>query len=438
MLKKKIAIFLNCLEPIFFSRMNQLSCYVLVDKESPLYSLAQKNLPASQVIPFSFSKKTKKHSISLLKTLAEPDLVLQLKKNKITHFVVPHRLSKTLVLWSRKHKLKLIGIDLKQQRLENKLYFDNLLKKNGLSSPRTLSLADLSGKSRPKTWVAQTEESFGFFGTRFFSSFSKWRKFFKQQKSGTKMLVREYLSGPSLGVSIFLDKQGNYFYSALRRQCFSYDQGFPKSFLGLQWLPKSFLSPQINHGIDKILLKLKKVLVNEGFYGLANFDFLIHKGKPLILECNPRLSSATPQIFSVPTLTNCPDPWRFYLNIFFGLREEKIKATNLPPSKFAGAILDIDVKQEIKIKKVLAPGVYVWQKNKLVWFSDSFADYHRNPQALFLFHEFIGQEQLQANETLCTIFSQQPLFRGNLGSLNTRGLKIYQFLFKEFFGKKYV
>ncbi|MDP2586160.1 MAG: ATP-grasp domain-containing protein [Candidatus Komeilibacteria bacterium] len=436
MKQRRIAIFLNCLEPVFFSKTNQVSCFVLVEKNSVLHDFALKNLPASQIIPFDFTPKAKKKNLSYLQTLLEPDLLRQLKFNHITHFVIPHRLSQEMVLWSKKHGFKLVGMNLKQQRLENKLYFDNLLKKNNLASPKTLTLAGLEGKNRPKIWVAQAEESFGFFGTQFFKSGQAWQKFLKNKKPALRLLLREYLAGPSLGVSIFLDKRGNYFFSALRRQCFFYQDGLPKRFLGVQWLPKSFFSSKINRKIALILSELKNVLLKERFYGLANFDLLINHGQPLVLECNPRLSSATPQIFSIAQLTNFANPWQFYVSTFLSSSKAKIKANILPPSHFNGAIMDVDVAGLSRVKKVSPLGVYVWQKNKLVFISQQIKDYHNNSKALFLFHELRGRDLLKANQTLCTVFSQQPLFNIGSGTLNDRGLKIYRYLIKQFLGQQ--
>ena len=429
MKKNRIAIFLNCLEPIFLSPENKRSCFVIVEKSSFYSSFARSNFSAAKLIFFS-KRKRKNGQISFWEMLKEPDLINRLKQKKITHFVVPHRYYAKIGEWAKKNNIKLIGPVQSQQKYENKLFFDNFLKKNNISSPPMVDKRNLTAKKSPNTLVVQTEESFGLFGTKFIKGGESLSEIKINNK---KLLIRKFLSGPSLGVSIFLNKKGYYFFSSLRRQCFIYNRNIPNKFLGIQWLPINFFSKKIRQKIANILSRLAMELGKSGFYGLANVDLIISKDEPYILECNPRLSSATPQIFSIEKLTNIKNPWNFYLDIFLKpQRTVRVKADKLPNSDYIGSILDIDVYEKAVIKKVLPIGIYLWKNNKTIFISNSTDAYQKNKNALFLFHELSGGETLNKNETLCTIFSHTPLFNLAAGSFNKEGIKIYNYLKKEF------
>ena len=260
----KTAIFVDSLDPIFFNPADKQSCFATVTQGSMLGGFAKKNFPGSKLI--FFKPAVKKNQNSLLSTLSQPDLLKSWQKNQISHFVVPHRFSQPILSWAKKNNFKLVGPSINQQRLENKIYFDGLLKKYQLPSPPAFDKTISAVPGRPKIWVVQQEESYGMFGTKFVTNTLAVKKMAKQKELSRKLLVREYLPGLSLGVSIFINRAGSYFFSALRRQCFDYQNGLPKYFLGIQWLPKNFFSPAVNKRISIVLQRLVKVLKQEKFF----------------------------------------------------------------------------------------------------------------------------------------------------------------------------
>ncbi|PIR92885.1 hypothetical protein COT99_03765 [Candidatus Falkowbacteria bacterium CG10_big_fil_rev_8_21_14_0_10_43_10] len=423
--KQKMALWLNMIEPIFLDKQNLAGCYIFVVKKSVLADFAAKNYPAEKLI-----------FLNGLETAAGPsfhdivfktDLVSQLKQEGIKCLVIPHRSSEEIERWAKSNKIRLVVTPWKkQQQLEDKKYFDRLLKKFKIESPRTVSAKDRLDNC--KTYVVQEKNSFGMFGTKFYQP-DKSPKLDIDYKN---TLVREFLPGPSAGISIFIDADGNYFLSGLRRQCFTYKNGFPETFLGIQWLPDNFFPESTNKKIGLEIKKLIDSLLYSKFSGVANIDFLIHEGNPYVLECNPRLSSATPQIFSLAELTSGKNAWQFFLNTFQKIPNRGIKDNKLPRHNFSGSLLDIDVPAKTPIRKILPVGVYEAGGRKIKFVSEDMRFFTSGKNRFFLFHELSDTRVIDRDFTLATLISNLPLFNMKSGSLNHLGKKLYDYFKKEF------
>ena len=428
----KIAVLINGIEPIFLSPDNKRGIFVVVLAGTSLEKFVKANFSVNNIVVIKPKTKSKKQLLALIDLLNKTDIAPKLKAKGIKYFVVPHRSSEKIEAWAKKNKIKLIVTPLTlQQKLENKIYFDNLLKKNKIPSPPTLSATDLRKSSNANLpIVVQEIGSYGLFGTKFYHSAAEYLSLRPKIKN---VLIRKYLPEmPAVGVSIFLDKNGNFFFSGLRLQCFEYESGLPKNFLGIQWLPDEFFSAKINKKLNEILKKLVGVLKKEKFRGVANFDLLIGKDKILILECNPRLSSATPQIFGSKKLTGFDNSWEFYLNIFTGEQVIKVKNNKLPKHNFQGALLDIDVNQAVKVKRILPVGWYSFENNRIKYRGLKLKRSLKN--RFFLFHE-LAKPQAIKHTTLCTIISDFALFDPHQAGLNVKGKIIYEYFKQSFLGK---
>ena len=83
----------------------------------------------------------------------------------------------------------------------------------------------------------------------------------------------------------------------MRLQCYRAQEGRKNLlFAGLQWLPTRSLSPGLRARIEAVMLQLGVALHGRRFVGTANVDFMVEGEDVLLLECNPRLSAATPQL----------------------------------------------------------------------------------------------------------------------------------------------
>ncbi|HBH46266.1 MAG: hypothetical protein A2445_04490 [Candidatus Jacksonbacteria bacterium RIFOXYC2_FULL_44_29] len=431
--KFKAAIVINAIEPVFFTAKHLFQCSILVQEQTPLAEFAVANFSCQKLIYFK-AQAACEEPLTFAEILAKTNLGEQLVAQQIKYLVVPHRSSIFIEQWAKKRGIELMVTPWStQKRLEDKIYFDNLLKKYRLASPPTVNLAgrDLE-KVNHKSYVVQKSGSYGLFGTKFMSAsdLSAFRK--KHLRQVSSYLVREYLPGVPIGVTIFLDKAGNYFYAGLRRQCFLNKNGFPSIFSGIQWLPANFFGSKTLSSISTQLEHLTKLLQKENFYGVANVDILISQEKALVLECNPRLSSATPHIFAGLSLATNPNPWQFFLDTFWDKQQLTISDRRLPVSDFTGSLLDIDLAATGSLKQILPVGVYSFKNGRVKFVGQRMKIFFNHPDYFLLFHELRQISALKRGATLCTILSNFPVFDLESGELNQAGKEIWSY-FREMF-----
>ena len=427
-MNSRIAVFLNTIDPIFLPNKYKNNCFVIVDINSPLFAFAQKNFPRKHILTVSMYS-AKGIELDEKKILYNKHFLKAIKQNNITHLIIPHQCSETMTQWAKEVHISLIGTNFqKNNNLEDKIYFDKLLKKNKISSPKTLTNQKLTTASFPV--VVQRATSYGLFGTWFCTSLEEVKKHTKTKK--TPVLIREYKKGISIGVSIFLDQNHNYFFSAFRRQCFSYKNTFPSIFLGVQWLPSDYFNSKTTEKIYKLLNKLAKVLSKEHFYGLANIDVLISSGNPYILECNPRLSSATTHIFSIPDISGYSDPYGFFLNTFLKEKTRMVPTDSISNSSFDGCLLDIDIQNSVRITTILPVGVYEIKKNNITYIGADIRLLNKN--RIFMSHEIL-KKGVYSDITVCSIIANCPLFDYASGELNEKGKEVFS-VFLHAFTKK--
>ena len=143
---QRVAVWLNSIEPIFLNEKNQSRCYFLIFKNSVLANFAKENYPVRNLIFLSPKKEIAYPSFR--DVIFKTDLALQLRRKKIRYVAVPHRSSKEIEQWARHNEVTLVGTPWRlQQELENKKYFDKMLKDHRVSSPKTISMEDPK-----KTW----------------------------------------------------------------------------------------------------------------------------------------------------------------------------------------------------------------------------------------------------------------------------------------------
>jgi len=428
-MNKNLLSFLSAIDPIFLPSKHQKKIFMAVPKNTPQEKFAQKNFSKNRLISFKINKKEIPDTDKIIKNSNFNKL---LKKHQIDSYLLPHRQNSIVGSWAKKNNISLIGPKPKiQKQLENKIYFDKLLKQLKISSPHTLkNETDLKNYPPQKPLVVQESSSYGFFGTKLYAQKSEYFKAIKHKKVNFKnTLIREYVTGPTVGVSLFINQDGRYFCSAPRLQCFIYQNGFPASFTGIQWLKNTDLNDLANKRLNKTLKRLVSLLKQEKFYGLANFDIIISPKKVYVIECNPRLSSATPQIFFQPQLVANLDAWQFLIATF--TKEKSTLKNNklLPKSNYAGALLDFDAEKEIKIKNLPLLGVYEYQKGEIKYLGAEISKLRNGKNKFFLYHDLPGKIK-SSDFTVWTIISNFALYHPLTGQLNFAGNEIYRH-FKE-------
>ncbi len=412
------AFIFNTIPPILQDD-GKKNIYVIVLADSPAEVYARENY-SGRVIAY----KETSHSTKEYHFLSHSDLTERLREHDITQIISPHRYSKTLNNWAFQQGLKIIGPppDL-QMKMEDKLFFDSLLKKNEIPSPPTVSIDSVIDN---QTYVVQTAASYGMFGTYFCQGKDELTKIVGSHRK--KVLIRPYIQSISYGVTMILDQSGSFIISGLRRQCFTFEQGYPRTFVGVQWMRSDFFPEKVQRSIGVLLQQLAAVFTRAGFYGMANFDILIRDDEVYCIECNPRLSSASPQLFSVAHITNTEDPWACFIAASTGNVMENLSNRHMY-STYEGALMDIDVVGVCQVVNVPQIGVYSWEKNRLNYISNRYADIQQGEYRFFLIHTLRSKANRFSDDTFCTIISHTPLFDAQSGERNNIGELITHYLF---------
>ncbi len=378
---------------------NQKNLSGIIVKGFSLERFARKNYagPLIRIMP-TRSLST----ISIDEAIAHTDLTKALLLKKISAIVVPGESSPLIRRWSRETGIRLIGTPLAlQTKLEDKIYFDTLLRTWGISVPRRVTVAEITQRPSGR-FVIQKRRSSGAHGTRIVPGGG----ISSDTVSKENTLIRVYESGTPLGVSIFIDHNGNYFCSALRRQCFEEKTDGTLVFIGVQWIPTTSIKRSARVTIERTLAQLADMLISESFIGVANIDFILHGNRVYIIECNPRFSIATPQVFQHSFLTTHPHAWQFYIHTFLGRHNGAIRNPHIPITSYAGATLDRDCLRSEHIDASLDVGPYTVRNGairKIKKFGSA---------SVFITHDLPKNCHLKKGETIYSLTADVPLFSG--------------------------
>lgn len=431
-MKPKIAILLSNLVPFFIKEEACENMLIVTPKNTEREPWAQEKFRKEKVILFQFPDSGHFNPGNSREVIKHSDLGEILQKNKVEYFFLPHKNSPEIQDWYTKNNLKILGFPLEiQEKMENKRFFDTLMRKHKIPAPPNYnSFAEVKDKNTKL--VFQEINSYGFFGTKFFNSTQEIKDFLGKESFDTQeYILRKHIPSTPYGVTIFIDGKGNFFFSAIRQQCYLSHKGIPYYFLGIQWIPTDHLTKKAKTNIEALLQKTVQMLKAEKLIGAFNFDFLLEKENAYLLECNPRFSSATHDIFSIPNITNCLDPWEFFCNIYTSKINPKISRETLPQSLYQGCLLDIDVQRKTQLKKIPRIGTYRVLENKIEFISESAQDIKNQPNCIFLYHDWDSPGTVVSKCVLCTLISNFPLYTKN-GTLNKSGKNVYQF-FKQSF-----
>lgn len=355
------------------------------------------------------------------------DLTRILKQTGITHFVLSHQGDTFLDKWAKKAKLSLVGPTYGLTKtLENKGWFQRFLHTNKIPSPPSIICTgkELSRIKNLFPCVIQELESFGSFGTFFDVSKARLNALLKNGvlKQTQSYLVRKLIRGNTYGISLVIGPKCSSL-SALRLQCFHEKSARNIIFAGIQWIPTIQLGKRLINRIEKIFTAIDINLRASGILGLFNFDIIVDDdNKVFVLECNPRLSSATSQIQQNPSLIgkNFSADSMFFLDFPTG----KSKKLTIPASKFSGALLDIVPNNPAIIKNDDFCGTYSFSSN----FKKSSIIRTRASKAQrggILVHGSVAcKSYVDSGSTLASIISDCPLFTRE-GKLSDEGRHLH-------------
>ena len=272
-----------------------------------------------------------------------------LKRRKISALLLSSPFTPQVREWSRRFGIRILAAPYEQQRrLENKLSFDRLLARHTI--PRPDSTVVVAGEAATRAVagpvVVQRADSLGGEGTFYLESAAEWPALAQrlQLPRGERCLLRRFVKGRPLGITLFV-APGVVRLSAVRLQCY-----YPPApgdarrlFAGIQWLRTREFSRPLKANISAVFQRLGTLLHKRRYFGFANFDFLIDPADCVwVIECNPRMSAATPQLLANPALSGGAPLGRSFLE---GCRQAKkwpqrVECSPLPDTDFAGATLD--------------------------------------------------------------------------------------------------
>ena len=340
----QIGCFGHTLDPLFFSAAARKQLLVFIPKQHKQLQILFKGF-AIELFDYANTAGAieEQGDADLFKKSA---LKVAIKRTGIKQFLISHRSTAELTLAAKKINLQLIGNKSSwAERFENKIFFDLLLTELKVKKPLTISAKNLKNYPQNQLVVLQVPDSFGSFGTKILSAESAQK--ITTQKKERKFLIREFVAGRIFGISVFID-QKNAVFSSVREQCYYRQNGSTPVFAGIQWIPTSDLSKKAIRNIETAFRKITKATQAKGITGILNFDFILDSTDAVfVLECNPRPSSATPQLLQHPELVHNLDISNFLL----GNKSLPSNRQSIPLTSYQGSLFDLMSLKKVTIKK---------------------------------------------------------------------------------------
>ncbi len=409
--------------------------YFLLPQGKSEADWAAKFLPKKNFIFYHLkNNKLSMATLDLNGVAKNSDLASQLKAKNVNQLLVHHSVGKYLEGWARRYHFKLVVPDIRlARRLENKIWFDDFLKKSDLPKPASQIFRPRNNKvSLRGRLVLQEPVSEGGEGTYFINQPSDFKKLMtaKKIKPAGKYLLRQYVVGQPYGITVFLMPE-LIALSALRLQCYSAKSNFGQHiFSGIQWLSSKNFSARLKKNLNEVFYRLGRDLIKNNFFGYANIDFIVDRFDQIyILECNPRPAASTIQLIIFRQTISGLDTGKRYLDHFlFNQKQNKkaIKFLPFPASNFVGSVLYLQTPNQAKkflIAKDYPGGIYHFKKNKIVFERSNIINIDQQPKKFIFTADAQAGDVLDANVVIASAISNWPLY-DNRGKLNKYGRMI--------------
>lgn len=438
-----VAFLLRGLDGFFLQPPEGVQLFALVPADTELASFAQRCWPAATLLPFRCKKESGPYPTTE-ELLRSSDIAAVLRRHGIGALLLSCACSAGIAEWSQRHGIRLLMTEYaEQRRLEDKIWFHRFLQRLRLPSPQGGSFR-LGRDPLPVRGpaVLQIADSMGGEGTFFVGSAQDVAQL--EEKGivvpGQRYLLRRLIRGRPFGITVFVGPR-DIILSALRLQCY-YPAGADaarRAFAGIQWLPSAQLSPRLRRRLNQTFLSLGRALHRRRALGFANIDFMVDEQERIfILECNARMSAATPQLLSHPQLSSGQDLGLHFLRRF----QTPSRCVNsptewpLPDSDFAGATLDLLVPgptrpdrspAALRLRRAYRSGRYRARDGGFA-FLGPYARPLPSTDEISLF--FFGQrgQSCVEEDTLATVLSGGPLYdaQGSLLPLAQQILSYFQ------------
>jgi glutathione synthase/RimK-type ligase-like ATP-grasp enzyme len=413
-------MFLRGIDGLVMRRATDARLLALVAKGSPEEAWARRFiLPDEDILPYTLDRADAGVYPSTETLLLHSDIHALLKRSGATALLMSASCSPRVHAWARRHRITLLMSDYAQQRrLEDKIQFDAFLRRHGIPRPSG-GVVTLGARRRLPVAgraVVQAPDSMGGEGTYFVDGPADVDALLQAGvlARGNRYLVREYIEGRPYGITIFV-APGTVALSPVRLQCYhpSAAEQASRAFAGIQWVPTADLSPTLRRRIDATFLKLGALLYQRRFFGFANVDFMVDaRDRVRVIECNPRMSAATPQLLGKPKLLSGIRAAEVFLDGFPGPRAypRRFARLPMPESAYRGATLDVVPPHGgAVIRREHFSGAYILRPRSVRYLGPNCSVQDFDPEIGVFSFARIGQA-CDPDDTLATILSNAPLY----------------------------
>jgi hypothetical protein len=403
--------------------------FYLVARGSADERWAQNFIKGSPLLPYDLARgKLSYSAFNTESSLRNSNIGDLLTKSGVDSLLITHRGSRFIDDWGKRHGIDIVATPFAmQKKFENKIWFDGFLKKNNLPHPEGVVLDEKQKVTLKGKLVMQEASSFGSAGTYFLPSAAALPKLFEggKLKKGGSYLLRKFITGRTYGVTVFVHPT-LIALSALRLQCFL-EQGevTSRTFVGIQWIESKRFSGRQTDAIEETFVELGKLLYKDKFFGFAHFDFILDSRDRInIIECNPRLSSATPQIFRFRELISNLNIGDLFLDGFFEKKKfgPRFEIFGSPDSSFSGSLLDLTLRDRdvMKIRKVPENGLYTFKGGQTRFVGPDVRKFGEKAGDMIFYSEALAGDEIRRGDQLGSVISNFPLFSPD-GRINTSG-----------------
>ncbi len=434
---RTVAYFARGIDGFYLFEENSIRGIALVRDDTPEAAWAEQFLPADECLRYRVGTTNDPIYPTTEEILRGGNLAELLAARGIRDLLLSSAMSPAIQQWSVDHGIRLWAADYEHQiRLENKLWFDQFLKRHAIPHPSGF-VVTIGEPPRPaegwvldRSIVVQRAESLGGEGTYFLPSLDALTGWAIAENipTGECCLVRERIDGHAFGITLLVAPQFISL-SAIRQQCYyPSDRKATQTFAGIQWLPMNSIGPAVAGRIEDVFLRLGRQLHKMGFFGLANCDFLIGANQQvLVIECNPRMSAATPQLFLHPSLGGETSIAKMFLQGFerSGTFAEVPREAGLPTTDFAGATLDVvpsTAEPSPAVLRDFPSGTYRLTSTRFEYIRPE-VRWAKGVDEFCLFSFATAGQSIAAGTTLATILANFRLYDAG-GTLSTEGQQL--------------
>lgn len=378
--------------------------YFAVTNREPMRSFFQKHIDPGKLLVMNGEGEGGK--------IIEEESFIQMAKEAGSFWLYTHS-SPKIETWSHEHSIPVISPSYElQQKLEDKIFFETFAKQNDLPTPpgRILNTMEEAMEWKEFPAVLQRPRSHGGQGTFYVESREQWEEKIRANANGFPLLVRRYMDGISLGVTLLITTN-KVIFSALREQMIFIKEEALNKYLGIQWIKTNQIGEMGIQKIEAMLTWLAMGLQIMGYRGSAGIDFIWDGENPYLLECNPRSALSSIQLSQNASLFH---GLNFCDEMITAFKRDSLSMNcpMLSHSEFEGTTLDLDFFGMPYYGRALSDplpiGVYKLDDKGEMKFKENRLDFSE-PDEVFMYSAFFSNEALTKDTDMGLAMTTYPI-----------------------------